>query len=211
MGVGRPRGFDLDEAVQQAMQVFWTQGYDNTSIADLTQAMGINAPSLYAAFGSKEGLFKAVLDRYSAKCLSHLDDALRAPTARETVKRLLAFASQLYVEDHEQRGCLLLQANLNCAQRSLADELMRRRGRFESVLRERFEKAVQAGDLPPSTDLCSLARYIVSVLTGMGVQAVAGASQADLEAIAAVALMAFPEAPKSEQAEPALASTEHGS
>jgi len=210
MGMGRPRGFDLDEAVDRAMEVFWAKGYDGASVADLTHAMGINAPSLYAAFGSKEGLFRAVLDRYASKRIPFLDEALRAPSARETVERLLASAARLYAEDEEQRGCLLVQGGLTCGCAAVSDELAKRRARLETILRDRFAKAVEAGDLDPAADLTTLARYIVSVLNGMGIQAAGGASRADLEAVASVALKAFPEAPH-EAAEPALASSGHGS
>ena len=88
MAMGRPRGFDTDKALEEAMEVFWRHGYEGATIAELTAAMGINPPSLYAAFGSKEGLLKAALDRYAAKRAEFMRDVLSAPTAREVVERL---------------------------------------------------------------------------------------------------------------------------
>ena len=95
MAMGRPRAFDTEKALDQALQVFWKKGYESTSLADLTQAMGINPPSLYAAFGNKEALFLAVIQRYAEGPGGYLTDALEAPTAREVVARMLNDAADL--------------------------------------------------------------------------------------------------------------------
>ncbi len=193
MGMGRPRCFDITEAVDRAMEVFWAKGYDGASIAELTRAMGINSPSLYAAFGSKEGLFRAVLDRYSDQRVQFLEDALNEPTARGAASSLLATAARLYAEENDNRGCLLVQGGLTCGCTSIPEELAKRREKVEIALRDRFAKAIEEGDLNGHANPASLARYVISVLTGMGIQATGGASRAELDEIAEIAMQVFPE------------------
>ncbi len=190
--MGRPREFDLSGVIDRAMEVFWAKGYDGTSIAELTKAMGINSPSLYAAFGSKEGLFRAVLDQYGRQRIHFLDEAVHAPTAREAAERLLSAAAKIYAEENDHRGCLLVQGGLTCGCTSVTEELAKRRETTEVALRERFVHAVEEGDLGGDENPAALARYIVSVLTGMGVKAADGATKADLDEIAALAMKAFP-------------------
>src|SRR5688500_8991320 len=109
MGIGRPRGFDVGEALEQAQSVFCRLGYDAASVSELTKAMGINSPSLYAAFGSKEGLFRAVMDRYAQQRVQYLEAALEEPTARETVQRILAIAARLYSEEEDRASWLVMR------------------------------------------------------------------------------------------------------
>ena len=112
MAMGRPRAFDMDQALDQALHVFWEKGYEGTSIADLTEAMGINPPSLYAAFGNKETLFKKALDRYEAWRDEILEEAFAAPTAREAVTRLLLGTAERLSDKCKPRGCLMVQGAL---------------------------------------------------------------------------------------------------
>jgi AcrR family transcriptional regulator len=191
--MGRPREFDLGGVLDRAMEVFWAKGYDGTSISELTKAMGIGSPSLYAAFGSKEGLFRAVLDQYGRQRIQFLDQALNAPTARGVALRLLTAAAKLYAEENDHRGCLLVQGGLTCGCESVAEELAKRRETTENALRERFVRAVEEGDLGPDDNPAALARYVVSVLTGMGVKAADGATGSDLVEIASLAMKAFPD------------------
>jgi AcrR family transcriptional regulator len=193
MGMGRPRCFEIDQALDRAMEVFWAKGYDGASISELTRAMGINSPSLYAAFGCKEGLFKAVLDRYAELRIGFLHEALAQPTAREVALNVLSVAARLYAEENEQRGCLLVQGGLTCGCTTIPEELAKRRDNVEVALRDRFARALEDGDLPPTASPAALARYVISVLTGMGIQATGGASRAELDEIAALAMKAFPE------------------
>src|SRR6059058_5432561 len=112
--VGRPRAFDVDEALDQALKVFWRKGYEGASLPDLTRAMGINRPSLYAAFGNKEALFRKVMDRYTTGPAGYACDALQAPTAREVVERLFRGALAAQADPRNPRGCLMIQGALTC-------------------------------------------------------------------------------------------------
>ena len=196
MAMGRPRAFNKDEALDRAMELFWRKGYEGASLSDLTKAMGINPPSLYAAFGNKEGLLKAALDRYLEKRSAFLDDVLAAPTARESAERMLRGTADLLTDPRNPPGCLLLQGGLACGAgaEAVPSELACRRAAGEDALRTRFERAKAEGDLPGATDPGVLARFISAVVQGMGVQAAAGATRAELTAIAELSLAAFPSA-----------------
>src|SRR5688572_33014639 len=113
--MGRPREFDMSVALDQALDVFWRNGYESTSIADLTAAMGVNPPSLYACFGNKEGLFRAALDRYERTRGASMAEALARPTAREAVEHLLRSSAKYQTDPDSPPGCLLVQAALTCS------------------------------------------------------------------------------------------------
>src|SRR2546425_106227 len=113
--VGRPRAFDTDRALDRALRVFWQKGYEGTSLSDLTRAMDINRPSLYAAFGNKAALFRKVLDRYAEGPASYVREALNEPTARAVVERLLRGAARLQTDPRNPRGCLIVQGELSCS------------------------------------------------------------------------------------------------
>src|SRR5712671_1145407 len=116
MVIGRPRAFDMDKALGQALHVFWERGYEGTSIADLTAAMGINPPSLYAAFGNKEGLFRKALDRYAEQHMKFWNKALEAPTARGVVEHLLRESANFLTEARNPPGCLFVRGALSCSE-----------------------------------------------------------------------------------------------
>src|SRR5437588_3756269 len=103
---GRPRCFDESCALDSALQVFWRKGYEGASLPELTRAMGINRPSLYAAFGNKEALFRQVLDRYAAGPAAYVREALNEPTARAVAERVLGGAIDLLTGPRGPRGCL---------------------------------------------------------------------------------------------------------
>src|SRR6266851_36658 len=147
---GRPRAFDVDRALDRALHLFWRKGYEGTSLSDLTTAMGINRPSLYAAFGNKEALFRKALDRYADGPAAYVYEALDEPTARAVAARLLHGAVDLLTDPRTPPGCLLVQGALACgdAAESIRRELVARRAAGEAALRQRFERALADGDLP---------------------------------------------------------------
>jgi AcrR family transcriptional regulator len=192
---GRPREFDVEEALDRALRVFWRKGYEGTTLSELTRAMGINRPSLYAAFGSKEELFRKALDRYAQGPAAYVGEALAQPTARAVAERLLAGAIDMVTNRENPRGCLMVQGALACgeAAESIRRELVARRLAAEAALRERFERARAQGDLPADSDPADLARYLVAVIQGIAVQAAGGASCADLQRVAELALRTWRE------------------
>lgn len=191
---GRPRAFDVNQALDQALEIFWSKGYEGTSLPDLTQAMGINRPSLYAAFGNKEALFRKVLDRYVEISSLGTQEALNEPTSRAVAERLLFGSIELTTNPHHPRGCLLVLGGLagGEAAETMRQEMIRRRQAGESAIRERFERAKAEGDLPDDADPTDLARFIATINQGMSVQAAAGASREELERVAKIALHAWP-------------------
>jgi AcrR family transcriptional regulator len=195
MAMGRPRAFDADAALDQAMEVFWRHGYEGATIAQLTEAMGINPPSLYTAFGSKEGLLKAALDRYSAKRASWMEEIVSAPTAREVAERMLMGTADIQTDPANPPGCLLVQAGLACGTGSenVPFELAAHRAQTEDQLRDRFVRAKAEGDLKETADPAALARYLSAVSAGMGVMASSGADREALRQVAAVSVKAFEE------------------
>jgi AcrR family transcriptional regulator len=194
MPIGRPRAFDIDEALDRAMKVFWQKGYEGASLPDLTKAMGINRPSLYAAFGNKEALFRKAIDRYVAGPACHVKEAFKEPTARRVVERLLYGSIDLITDSRNPCGCFMVQSALACGDTSdvIRQELVKRRAASEAALRERFERAVSEGDLPPGSDPADLARYVATLMHGMAVQAAGGTARDELLRVAAIAIRAWP-------------------
>lgn len=189
---GRPRSFDRQTALRQAVELFWEQGYEGTSIADLTAAMGIAAPSLYAAFGSKEDLFREAVAAYSED--SPTEQALaREGTAREVVAAMLYDNADDYADPSTPRGCMLvLGAPVGTpAHSGVRERLAAERRESVERLRERLDRGVADGDLPPGADTATLAAFYSTVLDGMSIKARDGASREELHAIAAAALAAW--------------------
>ncbi|BCB84592.1 TetR/AcrR family transcriptional regulator [Phytohabitans suffuscus] len=194
MAGGRPRGFDVEEALDRAVEVFWRQGYDGTSIADLTEAMGINPPSLYAAFGNKRSLFDRAVDHYSAARRHYVETAVAQPTALAAARTLLAGVVEAATQPDLPAGCLTIQGGLACSDsdREVAAALAQRRRATQEAMLARFEKAVEDGDLPPDTDCDVLAGYVATVAQGLNVQAASGVSRDRLLAFAEAAMAAIP-------------------
>lgn len=194
MAMGRPREFDVDKALDTALKLFWQKGYEGTSLSDLTEAMGINRPSLYAAFGNKENLFRKALDRYADGPASAWRRALEAPTAREVVERLLMATADSMTDPRYPGGCLTVQGALSCGDEAqpIRQELACRRQQGQTDLYNRLARAREEGDLPPDSDPCDLARFVSMVTQGMAVQAAGGATREELRRAAELALRAWP-------------------
>lgn len=195
---GRPRSFDRSEALDRAMRAFWEHGYEATSIADLTRAMGIGAPSLYAAFGDKAALFKEVVDFYAGTYGAYMGRALgEEPTARQAVARLLREAAGQLTADDRPRGCLLVFAAVNCSSASAEVEQIVRdqRRAFTAAFEQRIRAGVEAGEFSADDDAAAaLARFFSAVFQGMSQQARDGASRVELESIAGTAMRGWPSA-----------------
>ena len=191
---GRPREFCVDYALAQALRVFWEKGYDGTSLTDLTDAMGITRPSLYAAFGNKEALFRKALDLYEREKLAYVKTALGAPTARGVAERLLYGALDVVTGMGDPQGCLGVIATLPCGEeaQSIRDDVIAKRAASNTALIERFRAAKAAGDLAEDVDPDSLAKWLSAVMQGMSVQAGAGATRADLERVIDTSLQFWP-------------------
>ena len=194
MAMGRPREFDVERALDRALDVFWRNGYEGASIADLTAAMGINPPSLYAAFGNKEGLFRKALDRYAEHRTRFWEEAREAPTARGMVEHLLRASADFLTEECNPPGCLFVRSTLLCSEAAdaIRRELDARRATGEEMLRARLERARHAGEMPAGLEPAEFARYVMTVLVGMSVQAAAGASRDELHQVAEMALRTWP-------------------
>lgn len=191
---GRPRAFDPELALERALRLFWEKGYEGTSLSDLTEAIGINRPSLYAAFGDKESLFLKALDRYSEGRAADLKDALAQPTARAVVERFLGKVAEVLGDSGNPRGCLLVHGALSCGAGAdpIRRELILRRKDIEVELRRRFKRAKSDGDLPAEASPSDLASYVATVAHGMAVQAAGGASRSELQRIVQLVVRAWP-------------------
>ena len=193
-GRGRPRSFDSEKALDRALQVFWKQGYEGTSISDLTAAMNINRPSLYAAFGNKEALFDKVLERYIQGPGSYVTKALLAPTAREFVEELLTRSADFFTDQSHACGCMSLNAGLalNPDNKRVRQLLKKRQAAREVLFVQRFKRALAEGDLPAGSDPSELADYVSVIFQGLAVQAAGGATRKDLQKVVGLVLSNWP-------------------
>jgi AcrR family transcriptional regulator len=191
---GRPREFDTQQALDAALLLFWRHGYEGTSLAALAKTMGVNMPSLYAAFGNKEMLFKKALERYLQRPASYLPRALEEPSARRAIEKLFRGAIDMVMNPCHPNGCLLVQGALTAGPTaaSICKELSLRRTAAELAVRRRLERAIAEGELPARTDAARLSRYLITVLWGLSVQAAGGATQAQLREVAKLALRCWP-------------------
>lgn len=192
--MARPRVLDIDKAMETATNFFWKNGYERTSVADLTQAMGITPPSFYFAFGSKDGLFLRVFENYLQTRMAQIEEALTEPTARGVAELMLTRMADLYTGEGHPAGCLAV----NCALAGsvdpgpLREEMMKYRGGRRARLRERLERASDEGDLPVDADPEELTGYIMTVGWGMALDAQGGASREQLYRTVRRAMKAWP-------------------
>jgi AcrR family transcriptional regulator len=190
---GRPRSFDRETALEKALLAFWEHGYEATSVSDLTRVMNIGAPSLYAAFGDKRSLFEEVVREYGTKYGSFAERALaEEPTARAAVERTLREAAVEYTDPAHPYGCLVIHAAINCTTPEVERSLRERRNANIAAFESRIRADIAAGELPAGTDAAALARHAGAVIQGMSQQARDGASRAELEALAEIAMANWP-------------------
>jgi len=190
---GRPRVFNMDEALDKALEIFWKRGYEGTSIGELSEKLGVNKPSLYAAFGNKEELFKKVLSKYTAGPVSFIRDVVNEPTAFKVAESFLYKSAEFLTDSQNPKGCMIVQAALSSAESSdqIKDLLIGFRAEYERSLAVRFEKAKKEGDLSTEMDPEYLAKYLATLHQGMSVQATSGATKEELLKISKLALQQF--------------------
>lgn len=191
---GRPREFCTDKALAAALRVFWAKGYEGASMADLTEAMGITKPSLYAAFGNKEALFAKALDLYEAEKLAYTRTALEQPTARGVAEAILRGALANMTGRNEPHGCLGVISQMACGAEAepIKAAVVERRASSQRAVVDRFLRARQEGDLPAHVDPQALTGYLFAILQGLAVQAGSGASAEALGRVVDTSMMVWP-------------------
>lgn len=192
---GRPREFDREQALKKAMELFWARGYEGATLADLQKAMGgITAPSFYAAFGSKEKLFREAVALYNkaegAPMVKAISEGL---TARTSIENCLRTVVKSFCHPDKPRGCFIVLGAMNCMpdNKGIEHFMCDQRSDREKFIRKRLRRGVAEGDLPPSTDIHALASFYNSIVDGMAIRARDGASRKTLTNIADCAMAAW--------------------
>ncbi len=187
----------MDKALDGALRVFWLKGYDGASLTDLTKAMGINRPSMYAAFGNKEQLYCKTLERYSQARSEHLGEYFAAPTARESVELLLRDGVEKFTDPKNPGGgCFAMQGAMTCfnMSRQVKEHIGDMHVELERILRERFNRAVESGELPRGS-AADLARFCAVMIQGLALQAKAGSSRKELNRVVDLYMEKWPPRP----------------
>ena len=192
---GRPREFDTELALGAALRVFWAKGYEGASLSDLTDEMGITRPSLYAAFGNKEALFRQALDLYERDKLTYIGDAIKAPTARDVAERLL-MGSVDAATTGDCKGCMGVIASVACqsVEPSIRDDVNARAESSRRAIIARMQQAIDAGEFRVATEAEAITSYLLAIMQGISVQAQSGASREELLQVADSALLSWPSA-----------------
>lgn len=191
---GRPREFCVDQALAAALTVFWRHGFEGASMAELTAAMGITKPSLYAAFGNKEQLFHKALDLYEREKLAYMTVALEAPTAREVAERLLRGALEMQTSNCDPKGCLGVISMTACGAEAegIKSEVIARRASSQVAMIRRFEQAKAVGELPDGMSAEALSRYLLAILQGLALQGGSGATHEELDQLVETSMAVWP-------------------
>ena len=191
---GRPREFCVDMALTEALRVFWSKGYEGASLNDLTEAMGITRPSLYAAFGNKESLFRQALELYERDKLAYVGKSLDQPSAREVARAMLTGAVDNMTGCGQPHGCLGVISSVACGEEAegIREEVLERGRRAKEAIVARMKRASDEGDLPANVDPEALTNYLYAMLQGMSVQAGAGATREELGATIETVMAMWP-------------------
>jgi AcrR family transcriptional regulator len=191
---GRPPAFNHEEALEKAMQTFWKYGYEGTSMATLIEAMDMNKPSIYAAFGNKEALFSKALDKYVAGPSAFLQEAIAEPTSYRATKVFLTKAVELLTQHQNPRGCLVVQGALSCGPEAemIQKKLISYRVSIEESFKKRFDLAKANADLPIDTNTSALAKYVATIHQGISVQASSGATKDELMGVVDMVMQSWP-------------------
>jgi AcrR family transcriptional regulator len=189
-GMGRPRAFDEGKALDAAMRVFWAKSYEGATMSDLTEAMGINRSSMYAAFGDKESLYKLALAKYREGPMTYIRRALEKPALREVLESLLRGTVDFLSTPGNPKGCLSVQGALACgtAAEPVKEATIDWRQQGEAAIRKRFRRAQTEGDWIGEVSAVDLTRFVSSVMAGIGVQAASGASKSEMNSVVDIAL-----------------------
>ncbi|WGM31638.1 TetR/AcrR family transcriptional regulator [Brevundimonas sp. NIBR11] len=190
---GRPRTFDREQALDAAMRVFWAKGFAGASLSELTAAMGIASPSLYAAFGSKEGLYREAIERYVSSNVESFWGVMEMPTARESVEGLLRNAARAFSTPGAPPGCMVLQTATEGGELSpeLADSLCEMRASNAETLARRLRRGIGDGDVAPGTDVRAVADFYATVHKGLSLSAKGGAGADELNSVVTSAMAAW--------------------
>jgi AcrR family transcriptional regulator len=188
--MGRPRGFDEDTALEAAMRVFWEKSYEGATLSDLTDAMGINRSSMYAAFGDKEALFRLATTRYANGPAAYLREALEKPTLREVIESTLRGTADFLSNPDNPRGCFSVQAALACGTdaESVKEAMIEFRKHGDAAVKRRLQQAQRDGELETGVNPADFSRYLGTLVQGLGIQAANGATKAELHRVVDLAL-----------------------
>jgi AcrR family transcriptional regulator len=200
---GRPRSFSREQALERALELFWARGYEGATLSDLQEAMGgITAPSFYAAFGSKEGLFREVVELYSAtQGAPMVTNLTQGTTARASIEGLLRAALAAFFQRNCPRGCLLVLSAVNCMPENhgVQEYMRQQRALRHKLIRKRLERGVTEGDVPDGTDLTAVATFYTTIVDGLALQARDSVSQKALRFVIDAAMAAWPELVRKDQ------------
>ncbi|WP_069812066.1 TetR/AcrR family transcriptional regulator [Streptomyces sp. TP-A0874] len=190
---GRPRAFDRDEALDRAIRLFWTKGYEATSVRDLSEELGIGQPSLYNAFGGKRALFDEAVGVYDSRYGGFIDAAIEEEsTAVQAMRRILAEAPARYTRRGLPRGCLVISGDAGAEDADVHEVMSRLREEKRSQLASKIDADLAADHLPEGADPSALSAYVMAVLAGLAQRARDGSSRQELEAVASIAIAALP-------------------